>query len=1510
MLEEKPAHGPDGAENEVFSPAGGESQLSAQVGISQNQLEQCIKFQQSGRHTQKGADVIFSLGIRILTFSAWQKTILHHSLPSQSLVGFFFFFSYIFIKHSIQVWISMRFNLIGLSVGWPPHSSRPMEGLGTQPMEGLDIYLMIMLTTFIVLFSLHTVHRYIGRFLHVFIFVLGILRFQGKVSIAGAIGWVILALSGGIFGWLAMRIIGRGFRIICGDFRKISGCLRKVFEPKNDPTRRRPGGSRTPPNQVPRPEPTAGAGTGSSPTGPPVNMVRRGWSLRDQEFFSSQSSKSSPSRQSSKFLEIFRSQKSILKYESGKISKSCVAQSSESWCDTGATTKVPDMTYGCATGNNHLCSDSIVYGSGCCHSTSPIDSSQGPLFVMHCAPEVSISDCGCGQSTISVESGCAGTSSQGSVPLTVQCVPEVPLSGAIYGAFTKSENIGSFSSASDSDFSDPPSSSDSLPGRGSDFRRTCRINVIEGHSEVVANPNAVAVYSPEPPPYTSDSEEEKNPQQILIDQGFFAASAQLNHPMGFRAFAPLGIEIPGSDSSSERGEHPLTLGWVSENPDGMNIWEAGLPAAFSEISQSAPPNFSGENRDSNSERPPPPPYCAKSSPPSFSGQDGEDFFMPGGTPVPYENMGGDYENWDDWTKLTSNVQKNENDIAVLQTNCSGNFSSLHSDIAKVTGLVASLNLSINQRFEEQGCAMTSLASDIRGFVVGQVEEERHRISTELHQSINNFLSSCQKGEMDIQKIAELQKQLLEISVERNVSEKIVSLEEKVHRFFEPRFEEFLQKQKGLQVQFEELLANNRKVVEVQNFCVKLQRGIADVESSVQNLQRHWQEVLHENKAGLAQFTQQLQVVGRQAEDIKNLSGRLDKFEAILGGQQFPWQKIVDFMGKMEETVQNQVRRAMNLQDQKVMEIMMTKMMDEKMREERNAEHFDQIKTDLAASVQNRFSTVLASFAENLQVEKRKRKELEAKFVEFSNRNQPASQPAQEGVPISAHVPPSVPKSASRLPENVFQVEGVSSQAGGTLDLSVLIGFESLLTGHDSTHDVTHQANAAISQVSVCPVGVGGPGGAAPPLSFVSPVVQQVMRNLVAPKFSGRSQDFPQFWIDWERYLRKISMGKEIENALKLELWESALDETNQKFLRMRQTEVGGALSYQEEVARVQAKYSRDQNVGARKRWEEVFIYNQGKITSREWEDFEVNFRTAWKNVKDTTPEEARRVLLAKLPPFTLKWVAEEEERKVLSAPTVRMNTPKATDVGGVSNSILLLVGKKPIKVSKVHDTEYEIVFEQMSDCEKLKNLNGKNFANTTIQVKVSQVEPSLSVDEIFAIVGQKLTLRDRQDLLQSNYSSLFGKQRNRSVGASSEKSKGEIISSSGAKSDSQHGSPKEFSGQKSPVFSPKGGAGFDQPPSTGPGQRSEQPLLQQPTSPAITVGGSTWPGSPSTPQWGNWRPPTPIANGKGWKGSPSWSNGKGSDSSWSGGRGFPPAKGKGKGKDGQKGKGKGGRGKA
>ena len=77
------------------------------------------------------------------------------------------------------------------------------------------------------------------------------------------------------------------------------------------------------------------------------------------------------------------------------------------------------------------------------------------------------------------------------------------------------------------------------------------------------------------------------------------------------------------------------------------------------------------------------------------------------------------------------------------------------------------------------------------------------------------------------------------------------------------------------------------------------------------------------------------------------------------------------------------------------------------------------------------------------------------------------------------------------------------------------------------------------------------------MALNNPISQQVLRNVVAPKFSGKSQDWTQFAQNWEQYLRKISMGQQVSDSLKLELLETVLDEINQKQLKLKQMELNG-----------------------------------------------------------------------------------------------------------------------------------------------------------------------------------------------------------------------------------------------------------------------------------------------------------------------------------------------------------------
>jgi len=192
---------------------------------------------------------------------------------------------------------------------------------------------------------------------------------------------------------------------------------------------------------------------------------------------------------------------------------------------------------------------------------------------------------------------------------------------------------------------------------------------------------------------------------------------------------------------------------------------------------------------------------------------------------------------------------------------------------------------------------------------------------------------------------------------------------------------------------------------------------------------------------------------------------------------------------------------------------------------------------------------------------------------------------------------------------------------------------------------------------------------------------------------------------------------------------------------------------------MKARFSRDESIGARRQWEEVSIFNQGKTTTREWRDFEASFISAWQEVDGATKGEARRLLLQKVPSFILRWITEEEERRSFTNPTIRMNSPWDMTEGEMGDSLFVLIGKRATKVTKSRGGDFDIVLPDFGDIDKMLSYNGKSFRDTSMVVKVSRVEKVLDFEDIFLLVNHKLALRDRQDLLASaNQSVSSGRQ--------------------------------------------------------------------------------------------------------------------------------------------------------
>jgi hypothetical protein len=494
-----------------------------------------------------------------------------------------------------------------------------------------------------------------------------------------------------------------------------------------------------------------------------------------------------------------------------------------------------------------------------------------------------------------------------------------------------------------------------------------------------------------------------------------------------------------------------------------------------------------------------------------------------------------------------------------------------------------------------------------------------------------------------------------------------------------------------------------------------------------------------------------------------LGSRLGKVESFLGHQEVPFEKVFELINKSEETVQLQVRRELGLQMRKMMETMMGEMLQERIRNSEREGHMEKIGVEIENQLKGQVAALLQKQCQDLQNEQKERKKLQQQLTLWQNqvlegvlKNQ--QEKTAENLEL-AEKKKSVVRQPENLGDDLLRLETASEYVSDFCDLLVLEGFE------------PEAAKTQVRQISVRPVGAVP---ATPMMSASNPMLQQILRNTEPPKFSGQSRDWTQFVLDWGDYYRKASTGQNVTDSMKLEFFIAALDDVNKNEVKLRHLETSGKLTFSEEFDRIDAKYARDQPICMRKKWQEVSMVTQGKITAREWQEFVVNFKSARRQVTDSTEEEARRLLLQKLPPFIFNWVTEEQERRTTHNPRMKITVPRVTNGGRVitakivSDSVQGFINEKPSRVSKINEEEYEVVLENILSCEKLKNLSGKTFAGTDKKMKVSQIEVLISLEEIFLLVGQKLTLRDRQDMEQNSRGRVynnFGNRRTRSASA-------------------------------------------------------------------------------------------------------------------------------------------------
>lgn len=285
---------------------------------------------------------------------------------------------------------------------------------------------------------------------------------------------------------------------------------------------------------------------------------------------------------------------------------------------------------------------------------------------------------------------------------------------------------------------------------------------------------------------------------------------------------------------------------------------------------------------------------------------------------------------------------------------------------------------------------------------------------------------------------------------------------------------------------------------------------------------------------------------------------------------------------------------------------------------------------------------------------------------------------------------------------------------------------------------------AVRQVQIAPV-----GAASAPMVNAFPMCGDLLSFEIAkgaktPYFDSQAENWQDFEADWNIHWERISMGKPCSDFLKLQAFEPCLCPKLREEIRLLRLKVD-KLGFVQVFALFKARYGAQRNLGARRLWYDTTMPTEGKVRGEDWHDFYVRFCTGWYNVKDSTPDEAMRLLLNRVPAFISNWIIEEQERRAWQHPKVRLCSVSGLNEPGVKASVRAMVGAEPVRVEVKPDGEYILTFTSKAVANQMLLFSGRKVAGSVKPLVVELMEQPMSVAEAYEYVCEKFAVRDKQD---------------------------------------------------------------------------------------------------------------------------------------------------------------------
>ena len=259
-----------------------------------------------------------------------------------------------------------------------------------------------------------------------------------------------------------------------------------------------------------------------------------------------------------------------------------------------------------------------------------------------------------------------------------------------------------------------------------------------------------------------------------------------------------------------------------------------------------------------------------------------------------------------------------------------------------------------------------------------------------------------------------------------------------------------------------------------------------------------------------------------------------------------------------------------------------------------------------------------------------------------------------------------------------------------------------------------------------------------------------------PKFKGDSNAWPEWKRKWNERMGLMRASGPLDDRILVSQFCESMDAVTKKIIDARRAE-NPDLTFGEIFQEVDVKFTKSARNTSRGKLEQMQLISavHGKLTMREWENFDADFRILRSECSEIGDEEARRLFQKALPVFLIEHLQKELLR--------REKNPRAVFVGQS--------GCAPYQIKKWLEETFGTTFVRVTQekvgivvcCQDqaqfgtLLTLHGQRLQTGEV-MSVRPIDPQLSLEEMRAICREALQPRENAFEIKAHVPPPFQKQ--------------------------------------------------------------------------------------------------------------------------------------------------------